>query len=217
MLKAMIAALSAGLLAAACTNPFKADPGVAPGAVATDATSATSHGWTARWDTKAEGAAWTALHDHGAALVASTPGDIDAYCPTYREAGVSARTAFWVGLMSTLAKYESNYDPTVKFTEPFADSTGQPVVSRGLLQISRESANGYGCGIGNAEELHDPQTNLSCAVRILNKLVVRDGVIAAKVGTKWQGASAYWSPFRRADSLADMKSWVGAQDYCAKT
>jgi hypothetical protein len=116
--------------------------------------------------------------------------------------------------MSALTRFESNFDPSVEFTEPnIFNAQGNRVISRGLLQISRESANGYGCGIANEQQLHDPATNLACAVRIMNRLVPRDDVIGS-TASPWRGMAAYWSPFRRPDRRTDMQQWTSAQTYC---
>lgn len=176
---------------------------------------------SARWDGKPDGRQWTsfaleALDSVGQNLVATVPADVADYCPSYAAAGTERRKAFWVGLLSALAKFESNYDPSVTFREPdVLDAQGNHVISRGLLQISIESGRGYGCTIPEAETLHDPKVNLSCAVRIFNRLVPRDGRIAS-AARPWRGAAAYWSPFRRADRKQDMQNWVSAQSYCTR-
>lgn len=173
---------------------------------------------TGRWDSKPDGPAWTrfalaGIDAHGQGLLATQPADVASYCPRYPQAGPADRRAFWAGLMSALARPESNFNPAVTFTESFPDSSGRPVVSRGLLQISQESANGYGCGITDPQQLHDPETHLSCAARIINRLVTRDGVIGS-TSAPWKGMSAYWSPFRRADARAELQQWTARQSYC---
>jgi hypothetical protein len=44
--------------------------------------------------------------------------------------------------------------------------------------------------------LYDPSVNLTCGVRILNRLVLRDKRIAGKLGATWQGGAGYWSTLR---------------------
>jgi soluble lytic murein transglycosylase-like protein len=149
-------------------------------------------------------------------LTSTTPSDIDAFCPGYRATNANGRRAFYVALLAELARYESNFDPTVRFTESFSDASGRRVVSRGLLQLSQESANGYGCGITNAEQLHDATTNISCAVRILDRWVQRDGAIAGYSAGAWRGASRYWSPFRDRNKLVDLQAALNAQPFCAR-
>lgn len=109
---------------------------------------------------------------------------------------------YWVMLFSALARHESNFDPTCTYTEKFPDAKGKPVVSRGLLQISKESANGYGAGLVKEEELHDVATNLRCGVLIAAKWVVKDGVVyGGDAEHGWKGMARYWSQFRKPDVL----------------
>jgi hypothetical protein len=176
---------------------------------------------TARWGDQNGRRAWTqvawdAVDTLGPKLWAdgAVPTDITTYCPGYARQTADGRKLFWVGLMSSLAKPESGFDPSVQYKEAFNDAQGRPVISRGLLQISRESANGYGCKIGDEQELHDPATNLRCGVRILNRLVSRSNVIAKLESKTWRGAAAYWSPFRKPDRRADVAGWVAGQSYC---
>lgn len=173
------------------------------------------------WDVRIEGPTWTAT-THAAIdtlapqLLTTLPADIDAFCPGYRTAPPASRRAFYVALLSELARYESNFDPATRFQETFTDRTGQRVVSRGLLQLSQESANGYGCAIANAQQLHDPTTNLQCAVRILGRWVERDQLIAGYSGGAWRGASRYWSPLRDRNKLVDLQAALNAKPYCAR-
>lgn len=162
------------------------------------------------WDHLREGPRWTeltraAIDELAPDLPTVVPADIAAYCPRYAELDRSARRTFWIALLAALARHESSLDPDTDYKEDFTDSTGRPVVSRGLLQLSRESANGYGCKIADGRRLHDPAINLSCGVRILARWIDRDRVIADHVDGRWRGAARYWSPFRRPavrDSIA---------------
>lgn len=96
-------------------------------------------------------------------------------------------------LISIMAKYESSFDPKVKFNE-----TGhlQGVVSRGLLQISQDSANqsAYGCGIKKADDLHNAEINLKCAVKILAYQAKKSGTL---IDEPKKGCAAYWSVCRK--------------------
>jgi len=56
-------------------------------------------------------AAMTAISGHGDGLESLVPRDIDRWCPAYRDSGPEGRRAFWVGMMSALAKHESTYNP----------------------------------------------------------------------------------------------------------
>ena len=98
-------------------------------------------------------------------------------------------------LISIMAKYESNFKPETNFTESFNDSKGKPVISRGLLQISQESANqkAYNCKIKDAKELNDSKINLECAVNIIHFQAVKHNSL---MGEPKKGCAAYWSVCR---------------------
>lgn len=93
-------------------------------------------------------------------------------------------------LLSAIAKRESNFK-----TETTYNETGhlQGVVSRGLFQISKDSANGYGCNIVNEKQLHDAQKNIQCAVKILARWSTKDGVL---IGPNKKGCARYWAVCR---------------------
>lgn len=121
------------------------------------------------------------------------------FCPRYNYLNYQERKLFWTHMISIMTRFESGFKPTEAFKESFNDSTGKPVISRGLLQISIESGKAYGCPLKVAEDLHDPYKNLSCGIRILNRWLARDGRIAGKVGSNWQGGARYWSVLRAGD------------------
>ena len=70
----------------------------------------------ARWDHRDEGALWTraamsAVARGEAPLVRIVPRDIEDWCPAYPDNPPALRRAFWVGMMSALAKHESTWNP----------------------------------------------------------------------------------------------------------
>jgi hypothetical protein len=145
-----------------------------------------------------------ALQQHGRSLTEMVPGDIDSWCPYYREADEVTRQAFWVGFMSALAKHESTY-------KPWAVGGGGKWF--GLLQIAPATARGYKCQAGTGEALKDGGANLSCAIRIMAVTVPRDGVVAGHDG-KWRGVAADWGPMRSEAKRTDMANWLKAQPFC---
>ncbi len=174
----------------------------------------------ARWEAgRPESRTWSiALYDSldrlGAGLLTTPPAAIAAFCPAYPRQTRTERKTFWVSLFSALSHFESGHDPTRRYRENFRDSTGKFVVSRGLLQISLESGNAYGCGFATAQAIHEPLPNLRCGVRILNRWIGRDRVIAAKRQGRWRGAARYWSPFRRASARRQIAAWTSALPMC---
>lgn len=108
-------------------------------------------------------------------------------------------------LISIMAKYESNFKPETKFAE-----TGHlaGVTSRGLLQISVDSANqsAYGFNV-TADQLHDPLINLKVAVKIMHYQAKKHGVLFD--GSKTSGAGSYWSVGRvTSGSFAKIKAYL---------
>ncbi len=131
------------------------------------------------------------------------PKDLIKLCPKYDKLSRPERRDVWAHLVVAMAKRESGWKPENKYQESFKGRDGKYIVSRGLLQISQSSANSYGCGIEPADELHDPLVNLSCAVKIIDRWVRRDGVMMGKRPhpdkpgeTQWLGCARYWSVCR---------------------
>jgi hypothetical protein len=174
----------------------------------------------ARWEaSQRDGAKWSQyvfnqLPVLGKDLIAKTPSDITSFCPGYSKGSAEDKKNFWVYLLSSMTQLESGHNPTVSYKEAFNDSKGNPVISRGLLQISIESGNGYGCVFKSEQELHDPYKNLDCGLRILNRWIGRDGVISGKSGSAWRGGARYWAVLRKDSHLNNIRSWVKSQSIC---
>lgn len=174
------------------------------------------------WEGKvAKGKEWTEYVDRqldilGQDLLDVIPADRALFCPKYSGLSYAQRKHYWTFMLSAMARFESNFNTNSKYTEGFNDSNGSAVISRGLLQISIESANSYGCGFKSAQELHDPLKNLSCGIRILNRWVTRDGRIAGKVSSKWRGGARYWAVLRAGDktSYKSIVKWSQTLSIC---
>ncbi len=166
----------------------------------------------ARWDFRPDSASWTraalsALRTHGHRLEDTVPRDIANWCPGYINNPPHLRRAFWVGMMSALAKHESTYRP---------QAVGGGNLWFGLLQIYPDTARRYGCRATTGAALQDPEDNLSCAVRIMNVTVPRDNAIALR-DTRWRGVAADWGPMTNRSKIAEMAAWTRSQDYCRPT
>ncbi len=159
-----------------------------------------------QWDHRPQSSEWTeaaldALRTDGVALLSEVPHDISTWCPGYAEAPEEGRAAFWAGLLSALARYESTWN------ESAVGGGGRWI---GLVQIAPATARAYGCTADTTAELQDGAANLECAVRIAARTVPRDGVVAAGGG----GFAADWGPFTSSAKRAAMAEWVREQDYC---
>ncbi len=159
-----------------------------------------------RWEGMSNGVLWTraslaALKTHGAALANMVPADVTDWCPAYPEADLEARRAFWVGLISSLAKHESTFRQT---------AVGGGGRWYGLLQITPSTARLYKCNARSGAALKDGSANLSCGIRIMSKTVARDGVVSRGM----KGVAADWGPFYSSRKRNDMMAYTRAQTYC---
>lgn len=202
-----------------CAAPSDVPDAEGDGDTAEGTTFVTAGGNRMPWDDRhPDAASWTAMTREaigtlGEALLDDEPSDVASYCPKYVSLDREDRTTFWVGLLAAIARHESNYNPATTYRESFADSSGRRVVSRGLLQISDESARGYGCDFERATDLQDPRVNLECGVRILARWVGRDGVIARQ-SAGWRGGARYWSVLRKASTSSQIRTTTRSLSVC---
>lgn len=172
------------------------------------------------WAKKDKTGQWTAVTEEAVKasdLPASEPTDVTQFCPTYANLDAGARAVFWTGLISIIARPESNFKPETSYEETFKDSQQKHVISRGLLQISIESANQsrYACNIESAESLHEPAVNLPCGVRILSAWVKADNVIASWGKKPIAGGARYWSTLRESRGhLPELTGFTKKLDVC---
>ncbi|MEJ0022027.1 MAG: lytic transglycosylase domain-containing protein [Alphaproteobacteria bacterium] len=165
----------------------------------------------ASWDSKPEGDSWTqitraALDADGVALITSTPTDMDAFCPNYAKLDDAGKKEFWVAAVSEIALVESALDP--------AKAGAQN--RRGLLQITPEAAQRYGCANVGVAQLSDPQTNLGCGVKILAATSAHDQIVTGFTTDGWKGAARYWLSLRKPESIADLQEHLNAQNFCKR-
>ncbi len=113
----------------------------------------------------------------------------------------------WMKLLTAMITKESGFRPGLTYTESFNDSSGNRVISTGLLQLSQESARGYGFSGITTEALKDPFKNLEVGIHILSHWVTRDGCIAC--GTQ-SGGGRYWSVLRPSGKLSEVKSMTNS-------
>mgnify|MGYP001952272660 CR=1 FL=1 len=164
-----------------------------------------------RWQEEggASRALWTrammsALEAQGAEIDDVIPADIGTWCPAYAGNSAEERRAFWVGLMSAVAWYESRFIP---------DVVGGGNLYYGLTQILPSTARAVGCRAGDGSSLLSPEANLSCAVRIM-AVVVPDHQAVARVGGRNRGIASQWGPMTHGWAREEMAAWTREQDYC---
>jgi hypothetical protein len=124
-------------------------------------------------------------------LTSLVPRDIASFCPAYTSQSPAGRASFWQALLTAVVKPESNYETATAYWE----DGRQQQFSLGLLQLSYNDNAGYSCGFTTEAQVTDPDRNLACGIRIVSKLVKRDGRIGGDAGST-NGAAAYWSTLR---------------------
>lgn len=157
---------------------------------------------------------YAAIEDHGQMLTTTVPEDIENFCPKYRGLDTIDQKMFWISLVAAMSRFESGFNPDISYKENFTDQNGNFVISRGLLQLSIESARGYSCDLTQAEDLHNPEVNLSCTIRILDRWIGRDKYISNKVSGSWRGGARYWSVLRTPSILASIQKKTSSEYPC---
>lgn len=162
------------------------------------------------WDNTrpTEAADWTkatldALRDEGAVLSSAVPMDVAHFCPSYVKASTDDRRAFWAGLFSAIARFESTWNP---------NATGGGGKYLGLLQISPKTANYVGCDLSQGG-LHDGKSNLACAVKIAAETVPAGGGVVNGKGALGGIVNA-WGPMHDQSKVAQVAAFTSAQSYC---
>jgi len=130
------------------------------------------------------------LSRDGQELLSASPKDYAAFC------GVKAKLDCYADLIKAMSYFESGWDKDQVYVESFTDAKGQRVRSVGLLQESIESCKAYGASANTTEELMQVGKNLECGVRIMNRWIPKDGVIAGGSKGAWKGNARYWSVLR---------------------
>jgi hypothetical protein len=131
---------------------------------------------------------------------------VKPFCPRFREMSETDRRVFWAYVFQALAGAEAGLKPTtdVRHTEPAVavkDSvTNRMVRSEGLLQLTYEDSDRYGCAFDWDKDkllpekdpqktILQPENNLKCGIRIMsNQLIDRHKPLAT--------GSSYWSTLR---------------------
>lgn len=153
--------------------------------------------------------------------------DMDTFCPRFDTLSNDQRANVWAALFAAVSKFESNYDPAMRFHESTmgTDSvTKQPVYSEGLLQLSYQDVRGYPFCDFNWEvdrklkvtdlrkTIFDPYKNLDCGVGIMTRQLARSGLITVKT-------NAYWSTLRSGgtyNKISQISAMVKKLPFCVK-
>jgi hypothetical protein len=181
-------------------------------------------GVVAEWDKIPEGPKWTAIvvkalgELGGPMLALKELKDQKDFCPNYPSLNMNQKIQFYTMLVSTMAKFESGFNTKSAVHEcrktcvyskcvkveglGYCMAGGDPadggvITSRGLLQMSYRSAVDFNCGPKSAEQMHDPEMNLRCGVRVLNYFISRDKRIGDDADLNHFGGGKYWAVLRQ--------------------
>jgi hypothetical protein len=134
------------------------------------------------------------------------PRDVRRFCPRFYQMQEADKRAFWAYFFQALAGAEAGLKPTtrVRHTEPevavIDKVTGRAVRSEGLLQLTYEDQQRYGCDFDwehdktlpsedPGKTILQPKNNLECGVRILdNQIIEQKKPLLSSTG--------YWSTLR---------------------
>ncbi len=152
--------------------------------------------------------------------------DMESICPKYHSLTLDQKTKAIGELFVAMTYYESGFKPQSIYRECNKNKCqysngcqthveygycmkgghaldGGIVISRGLLQISLESAKGYGCKVNKPDDLHEPIQNLVCGQNIMSRQIIRTGKITT--------TSNYWAvvkPNSTHNKVSDIKARV---------
>jgi type II secretory pathway pseudopilin PulG len=128
-------------------------------------------------------------------MMTQPPSDLIKQCSGFASLNEADKHKVWIAFFDALSMAESGHNPKVRFVESFG------VTSRGMLQISWASARGHGgtCAGATANNLHDPNFNLGCGVKIMENQLRRRGTLFPESYYYWSVLSPTKNPsgFRR--------------------
>lgn len=126
--------------------------------------------------------------------------DMATFCPKYSSATKEQKINFWGQLVAAIAKFESNWDPTMRYHESTMGNdpiTKQPVYSEGLLQLSYQDIQweprcefnwtaDKNLAIKDPKKtILNPYKNLRCGLIILERQLKRHHRITIDSGVYW--------------------------------
>lgn len=151
--------------------------------------------------------------------------DVETFCPRYRSMTNARRVNFWGMLVSAMVKYESGFNPALRYKESTMGTdavTGAQVYSEGLLQMSYQDTQWYTfCEFDWSKDrnlsatdprktIFDPKKNLACGLRVLANQIAKKGLIAVTSGTYW----AVITPGNKYNKLAEIRALVAKSPGC---
>lgn len=154
--------------------------------------------------------------------------DIESFCPKWKSLAEAHKVEAFANLVAGIIKRESNFNPQsnmIEKSQGIDPVTGKKTVSEGLLQLSYKDARNWRsipeCVAISyvTKNIRDPFVNIRCGLRIMGRLIARDGLISGKILNSkgkliYGGASAYWSVIRDGHHVDEIRAKVKALPFC---
>lgn len=177
---------------------------------------------------KADRKAWSnylfSLIDQEAPDLINGAQDMDLFCPKYSRLLRAEKVQFWAQLIVQLSKYESRYNPVLRYHEKGRKDavTGRDLYSEGLLQLSYQDKTMMPhchfdwerdknfSGTDSRKSIFDPFRNLRCGVLILNRQLHRFDKIVLN-------GSAYWAVIKgnsQYSKIPAIQKHLNSLSYC---
>lgn len=148
--------------------------------------------------------------------------DASRFCPKYAALSHDQKVEAWLWLVTGISFYESSWSPSngmVETTMGVDPTTGAPVQSSGLLQLSYQDGPNYQKKVPvcakldfHLKNITDPTLNLDCGVRILAYLINRSAAVTSLTGVT--GGGNYWSVLRPGHHPNDIAALVAKLPFC---
>jgi len=137
--------------------------------------------WNPEWDKIVEQAIPPEM------ISSRVPHDVRRFCPNFYRMSDNDRRVFWAYFFQALAGAEAGLNPTSNVHHPamvhIDKVTGQPEHQEGLLQLTFEDNEAYGCDFDWQKDRklppHDPErsilqprNNLECGIKILDNQII---------------------------------------------
>lgn len=179
--------------------------------------------WNPGWDAVVEQALPPDM------LSAATARAVHRYCPRFAQETEADKRAFWAYTFQALAAAEAGLNPTtdVHHTQPALakiDSvTHRPIRQEGLLQLTYEDAERYGCPFDWQHDrtlpekdpqrsILQPEKNLQCGIKIMQNQIIANGKPLVTRTSYWSTLQPGTTSFRVfAKQMANVPAACGLQ------
>jgi hypothetical protein len=181
--------------------------------------------WDPQWDALVEQALPSDLLSTAAAHA------VASYCPRFGQESEADKRAFWAYFFQALAGAEAGLDPDIDVHHTQAklaklDTVSKrPIRQEGLLQLTYEDAQRYGCDFDwqrdrtlpekdPARSILQPSKNLSCGVNIIENQIIKQNkplIVRSSYWSTLQPGTSSYRVFAKQMANVPLACGVGAR------